>query len=79
MGGNLVKSWVITLFWDFLVSTLTHPNKELHIATLFRALVNDVAKKFGSAPLGQGFVLEGLRSVGMAPKGRRDHTICAQV
>ena len=31
-----------TIVLDFLVSTLTHPNKELHIATLFRALVNDV-------------------------------------
>ena len=54
-GGNLVKSWVIPLSWDFLVSTLTHPSKELHIATLFKALVNDVGDKFGSAPAGLGF------------------------
>ena len=54
-GGNLVKSWVIPLSWDFLVSTLTHSRKELHIATLFRAPVNDVGDKFGSAPAGLGF------------------------
>ena len=41
-GGNLVKNWAIPLSWDFLVSTLTHPRKYLHIATLFRAPVNDV-------------------------------------
>ena len=54
-GGNLVKSWVIPLSWDFLVSTLTHTSKELHNATLFRAPVNDVGDKFGSAPTGLGF------------------------
>ena len=54
-GGNLVKSWVIPLSWDFLLSTLTHTSKELHIATLFRAPVNDVGDKFGSATAGQGF------------------------
>ena len=37
------------------MSTLTHPSKELHIATLFRAPVNDVGDKFGSAPAGLGF------------------------
>ena len=58
-GGNLVKSWVIPLFWDFLVSTLTHPSKELHIATLFRAPINDVGDKFGSAPAGLGFSRRG--------------------
>ena len=50
-----MKSWVISLSWDFLVSTLTHPSKELHIATLFRAPVNDVGDKFGFAPAGLGF------------------------
>ena len=54
-GGNLVKSWVIPLSWDFLVSTLTHPSKELHIATLFKAPVNDVGDKFGSPPAGLAF------------------------
>ena len=54
-GGNLRKSWVIPLSWDFLASTLTHPSKELHIATLFRDPVNDVGDKFGSAPTGLGF------------------------
>ena len=54
-GGNLVKSWVIPLSWDFLVSTLAHPSKELHIATLFRASFNDVGDKFVSAPAGLGF------------------------
>ena len=54
-GENLVKSWVITLSWDFLVSTLTHPSKDMHTATLFRAPVNDVGDKFGSAPAGLGF------------------------
>ena len=46
---------VIPLSWDFLVSTLTHPSKELHISALFRAPVNDVGDKFGSAPAGPGF------------------------
>ena len=50
-----MKSWVITLSWDFVVSTLTHPSKELHIATLFMAPVNDVGDKFGSALAGLGF------------------------
>ena len=54
-GGNLVKGWVIPLSWDFLVSTLTHPSKEFHIATVFRAPVNDVGDKFGSALTGLGF------------------------
>ena len=54
-GGNVLKSWVIPLSWDFLVSTLAHPSKDLHIATLFRAQVNDVGDKFGSAPAGLGF------------------------
>ena len=57
--GNLVKSWVIPLSWDFLVSTLTHLNKELHTATLFGAPVNDVGDKFGSAPAGLGFCHRG--------------------
>ena len=43
-SGNHVKSWVIPLSWDFLVSTLTHASKELHIDTLFGALVNDVGE-----------------------------------
>ena len=43
-GGNLVKIWVIPLFWHLLVSTLTHPSKELHISTLFRAPVNDCGR-----------------------------------
>ena len=50
-----MKSWVIALSWDFLVSTLTYTSKELHIATLFKAPVNDVGDKFGSAPAGPGF------------------------
>ena len=50
-----MKSWVIQLPWDFLVSTLTHPRKELHIATLFRALVKDVGDKFSSAIAVLGF------------------------
>ena len=52
--GNLVKR-VIPLSSDFLGSTLTHLRKELHIATLFRAPVNDVGDKFGSAQAGLGF------------------------
>ena len=51
-GGNLVKSWVIPLSFHFLVSTLTHPSKELHIATLFRAPVKAVGGKFVLAPTG---------------------------
>ena len=35
-GGNLVKSWIIPLSWDFLMSTLTQRRKYLHMATLFR-------------------------------------------
>ena len=54
--GNVVKSWVIPLTWEFLVSTLTHPRKDMHIATLFRAPVNDVGDKFGSALAGLGFL-----------------------
>ena len=50
-----MKSWVVPLSWDFLVSTLTHPRKYLHISTLFKAPVNDVGDKFGSAPTGLGF------------------------
>ena len=50
-----MKIWVIPLAWDFLVFTLIHPRKELHIGTLFRAPVNDVGDKFGSAPAGLGF------------------------
>ena len=50
-----MKSWVIPLYWDFLVSTLTHPSKELHIATLFGASVNNVGDKFGFALVGLGF------------------------
>ena len=53
--GNLVKSVVITLSWDFLVSTLTQPRKELHIATLFMAPVKAIGDKFDSAPAGLGF------------------------
>ena len=41
-GENLMKSWVTLLSWDFLVSTLAHPSKYLHIATVFGAPVNDV-------------------------------------
>ena len=79
-GGNLVKSWVIPLSWDFLVCTLTHPSKELHIATLFRAPVNDVGDKFGSAPVGRGFPRTGIRSVGLTPKGRgRPYHVCTGV
>ena len=37
------------------VHTITHPSKDLHIATLFRAPVNDVGDKFGSDPSGLGF------------------------
>ena len=58
-GGNIVKSWVIPLSWDFVVSTLTHPSKELHIGTLFGAPVNDVGDKFGSAPAGLAFCRRG--------------------
>ena len=61
-----MKSWVIPLSWDFLVSSLIHPSKELHISTLFRAPVNDVGDKFGSAPAGLGFRRRG------APKRRND-------
>ena len=61
--GNLVKSWVIPLFWDFVGSTLSHPSKELHIATLFGTPVNDVGDKFGSPQAGLGFPVEGPRSV----------------
>ena len=61
-----MKSWVIPLSWHFLVSTLTHPSKELHIASLFRAPVNDVGDKFGSAPTGLGFRRRG------APERRND-------
>ena len=68
-GGVLVKSWVIPLSWDFLVSTVTHPIKHLHIATLFGALVNDVGDKFGFAPAGLGFEI-----VGTTPKGWGVHT-----
>ena len=55
MEGNLVKSWVIPLSWDFLVSTLTHPSKELHISTLFGAPVNVLGDNFGSVLARLGF------------------------
>ena len=61
-----MKSWVIPFSWDFLVSTITHPSKELHIATLFRAPVNEVGDKFGSAPAELGFCHRG------APERRND-------
>ena len=54
-GGNLVKSRVITLSLYFLVTTLTHPSKDLHIATLSRAPVTVVGDKFGSASAVLGF------------------------
>ena len=60
-GGNPVKSWFIQLSWDFLVSTLRHPGKHMHIATLFRSPVNDVGDKFGSTPAGLGFRCRGAR------------------
>ena len=59
IGVNLVKSWVIPLSWDFVVSSLTHPSKDLHISTLFRAPVNVVGDKFGSAPMVLGFCRRG--------------------
>ena len=73
-------SWVITLSWDFLVSTLTHPSKDLHIATLFRAPDNDVGDKFGSAPAGLGFRRRGAleRQNGTKRQGRRYH-VCIGV
>ena len=77
--GNLVKSRVIPLSWDFLVSTLTHPSKELHISTLFGAPVNDVGDKFGSAPAGLGFRRRGAPERRNGTKGRGGHTICAHV
>ena len=77
--GNLVKSWVIPLSWEFLVSTLTHPSKELHISTLFRAPVNDVGDKFGSAPAGLGFRRSGDPERRNGTKRRGGHTMCAQV
>ena len=79
-GGNVVKSWVIPLSWDFLVSTLTHPSKEFHIATLFGAPVNDVGDKFGSAPTGLGFHRGGApeRRNGTKRQGRPYH-VCTCV
>ena len=79
-GWNLVKSWVIPLSWYFLVSTLTHPSKELHIATLFRALVNDVGDKFGCGPAGLGFRRRGApeRRNGTKRQGRPYH-VCTGV
>ena len=65
--GNLLKSWVIPLYGDFLVSTLTHPSKDLHFATLFGAPVNVVGDKFGSALVGLGFRRRG------APEHRSDN------
>ena len=66
-----------TLSWDFLVFTLTHPTKELHIATLFGAPVND---EFGSAPTGPGFYRRGApeRRNGTKRQGRLSH-VCPSV
>ena len=70
-----MKSWVIQLSWDFLVSTITHPSKELHIATLFRGPVNVVCDQFGSAPAGLGFRRRGApeRRNGTKRQGRPYH------
>ena len=75
-----MKSWVITLSWNFLVSTLTHPSKELHIPTLFGAPTNDVCDKFGSAPAGLGFRRRGApeRRNGTKRQGRPYH-VCTGV
>ena len=79
-GGNLVKSWVIPLSWDFRVSTLTHQSKELHIATLFGAPVNDVGDKFGSAPAGLGFRRRGaLERRNGTKREERPYHVCTGV
>ena len=77
--GNLVKSLVI-LSWDFLVSNLTHPKKELHIAILFGAPVNVVGYNFGFAPAGLGFCRRGApeRRKGTKRYGRPCH-VCIGV
>ena len=54
-----MKIWVIPLYWDIVLSTLTHLSKELHTATLFRAPVNDVGDKSDSAPAVLGFICRG--------------------
>ena len=62
------------------MSTLIHASKELHIATLFGAALNDVGDKFGSAPTGLGFRRRGApeRRNGTKRKGRPYH-VCTGV
>ena len=57
------------------MSTLTHPSKELYIATVLMAPVNDVGDKFGSAPAGLGFRRRGAseRRNGTKRQGRPYH------
>ena len=57
------------------MSTLTHPSKDLDIATLFGAPVNDVGDKFSSTPAGLGFRRRGVseRQNGTKRKGRPYH------
>ena len=74
-----MKSWVIPLSCDFLVSTLTHTSKELHISTLFGAPVNDVGDKFGSAPTGLGFCRRGAPERRNGTKRQGGHTMFGQV
>ena len=79
-GGNLVKSWVIPLSWDFLVSRQTHPSKYLCISTFFGAPVSHVGDKFGPAPAGLGFRRRGSpeRRNGTKRQGRPYH-VCTGV
>ena len=75
-----MKSWLVPLSWDFLVSTLTHPSKDLHISTLFGAPVNFVFDKFSCAPTGPGFCRRGALACrnGTKRQGRPYH-VCTCV
>ena len=75
-----MKSWVIPLSLYFLVSTLTHPGKDLHIATFFRAPDNDVGDKFGSAPAGLVFRRRGApEHQNGIKRQRRAYHVCISV
>ena len=63
-GGNILKSWVIPLFWDLIGSTLPQPSKDLHISTPFGMISLTRLQR------GLGLAVEGLWSVGIAPKAR---------
>ena len=62
------------------MSTLTHPSKDLDIATLFGAPVNDVGDKFGSAPAGIGFRRRGaLERRNSTKRQGRPYHVCTGV